>query len=213
MDFRPADSPAPDCLQALLTFLRIPNSILDCPSSRIPGITSAWDRDVFDGLKIAFYGPPTHSLICVPCGRLVRLNAFQTDLRQADDPAEHFRLFAENLTQTQHWRRWVRWLQKKVEAGRLQKSIARVNYNDNQQATQLPQGKPEAQADAFPRVEFFARTLVAVLGEAEDRTERPTSDYSWPPHGGNVPPQSNPKRQRGRTVTTPSLTLRVTFWP
>ena len=28
-----------------------------------------------------------------------------------------------------HWRRWVRWLIKEVEAGRLQKTTARVNYS------------------------------------------------------------------------------------
>ena len=34
-----------------------------------------------------------------------------------------------------------------------------------------------------------------------------TPDYSWLPHGGSRLPRTNPKRQRGRTVTTPSLTL------
>ena len=38
-------------------------------------------------------------------------------------------------------------------------------------------------------------------------------DYSWTPPGGSRLPRCNPQRKRGRTVTTPSLTLRVTFEP
>ena len=38
-------------------------------------------------------------------------------------------------------------------------------------------------------------------------------DYSRLPHGGSGLPRCNPQRQRGRTVTTPSLTLRVTWEP
>ena len=70
-------------------FLKIPISILDCPSSRIPGIMSAWHRDALDGLKLAFYGPPHNHQFVLLCGRLLRLNPLQTTRTQADDPAKH----------------------------------------------------------------------------------------------------------------------------
>jgi len=52
-----------------------------------------------------------------------------------------------------------------------------------------------------------------VLDKTKTVGERASPHYSWLPHGGNRLSRSNPQRKRGRTVTTPSLTLRVTEEP